>query len=208
MAKSTRETSKTSSPRTSEVFTHVHWFAGIGGWALALRLAGWPDDRPLWTGSCPCQPFSAAGKQKGGADDRHLWPHWARLIRECRPDTIVGEQVASAVAHGWLDAVFDDLEGLSYACGAACLPAASVGAPHLRQRVWFVAESQPQHDSGRGAGTRRRLKPTDNGYPGCGCWSPEAFHRSVGMYPDETLFQRWPRGRRRIRLRGAAQRPS
>ena len=122
-------------------YRQSHFFAGIGGWSYALRLAGWPDDRPVWTGSCPCQPFSSAGKRKGGADDRHLWPHWARLIGECCPPVVFGEQVEAALAHGWLDAVFDDLEGWGYACGAAVLPAASVGAFHIRQRVWFVAKS-------------------------------------------------------------------
>lgn len=81
-------------------FTQCHFFAGIGGWAYALRLAGWPDDRPVWTGSCPCQPFSAAGKQRGTADERHLWPVFAELIRECRPKTVFGEQVASASVVG------------------------------------------------------------------------------------------------------------
>ena len=123
-------------------YKQCHFFAGIGGWSYALRLAGWPDDRPVWTGSCPCQPFSAAGKGKGGADDRHLWPYWFNLIRECKPATVLGEQVAAAVGWGWLDAVFADLEGEGYAAGAAVLPACSVGAPHLRQRFWFVAHSQ------------------------------------------------------------------
>jgi DNA (cytosine-5)-methyltransferase 1 len=63
-------------------FTQCHFFAGIGVWSYALRLAGWPDDRPVWTGSCPCQPFSAAGKGAGFADERHLWPAWHHLIRE------------------------------------------------------------------------------------------------------------------------------
>ena len=78
-------------------YTQCHFFAGIGGWSLALRLAGWPDDRPVWTGSCPCQPFSAAGKKQGMQDDRHLWPVWFNLIRERRPVTVFGEQVEAAL---------------------------------------------------------------------------------------------------------------
>lgn len=116
-----------------------HTFAGIGAWSYALRLAGWPDDRPVWTGSCPCQPFSVAGKGRGTADERHLWPEWFRLIRECRPVTIFGEQVASPDGLAWLDAVRADLEGEGYAVGAADLCAAGVGAPHLRQRLFFGA---------------------------------------------------------------------
>ena len=122
-------------------YDQCHFFAGIGGWSLALRLAGWPDDRPVWTGSCPCQPFSTAGKRQGGADDRHLWPHWFNLIRECKPAIIFGEQVEAAIGWGWLDAVCADLEAEGYATGAAVLPACSVGAPHIRQRVWFVADA-------------------------------------------------------------------
>lgn len=123
-------------------YTQCHFFAGIGGWSLALRLAGIPDDRPVWTGSCPCQPFSAAGTQKGHGDERHLWPHWFRLIRECRPATIFGEQVAGAITFGWLDAVFNDLEAEAYACAAAVLPACSVNLPHKRDRLWFVAHAK------------------------------------------------------------------
>lgn len=81
-------------------FTQCHFFAGIGVWSLALRRAGWPDDKPVWTGSCPCQPFSAAGKGKGIKDSRHLWPVWFRLIKQCRPPVIFGEQVASKLACG------------------------------------------------------------------------------------------------------------
>ena len=121
-------------------FTQCHFFAGIGGWSVALRLALWGDDRPVWTGSCPCQPFSSAGKQKGHGDERHLWPHWARLIRECSPPIIFGEQVAGAIAFGWWDDVSADLETEGYACASAVLPACSVGKPHKRDRLWFVAD--------------------------------------------------------------------
>lgn len=127
-------------PEDLRGYTQCHFFAGIGGWSYALRLAGWPDDRPVWTGSCPCQPFSAAGKQAGTKDDRHLWPEFFRLIRESRPDTVFGEQVAAAIGLDWLDHVSDDLEGVGYAVGSIVLPACSVGAPHIRQRLWFVAD--------------------------------------------------------------------
>ena len=122
-------------------FTQCHFFAGIGGWSYALRLAGWPDDRPVWTGSCPCQPFSVAGAQRGSEDERHLWPAWFRLISECKPATIFGEQVSGAGGFAWLDHVFADLESEGYAAAAADLPACSVGAPHRRQRLWWVANA-------------------------------------------------------------------
>jgi len=129
-------------------YTQHHFFAGIGVWSYALRLAGWPDDRPIWTGSCPCQPFSAAGKRAATADRRHLWPAWFRLVRECRPDTLVGEQVEGAVRLGWLDLVFGDLEGEGYACGAVVFGAHSVGAPHIRQRLYWVADASSSRRDG------------------------------------------------------------
>jgi DNA (cytosine-5)-methyltransferase 1 len=122
-------------------YGQCHFFAGIGVWAHALRLAGWGDDRPVWTGSCPCQPFSVSGKRAGFADDRHLWPVWSRLVSQCRPRVIFGEQVASSDAMPWIDAVFDDLEGEGYACGAVDLPACGVGAAHIRQRLFWVADT-------------------------------------------------------------------
>jgi len=118
-------------------FKQCHFFAGIGGWSYALRLANWPDDRPVWTGSCPCQPFSTAGKQRGTADERHLWPEFARLIDKCQPPVVFGEQVASAAGREWLSTVRLDLEAMGYAVGAADLCAAGVGAPHIRQRLWW-----------------------------------------------------------------------
>lgn len=120
-------------------YRQCHFFAGIGGWSYALRLAGWPDDREVWTGSCPCQPFSAAGKSDGFADERHLWPAFHWLIAQCRPSVVFGEQVASPAGRGWLDLVATDCEAAGYAFGAVNLPAASVQAPHLRERLWWVA---------------------------------------------------------------------
>jgi len=123
-------------------FTRCHFFSGIAGWAYALRLAGVPDDFPLWTGSCPCQPFSVAGQQKGFADERHLWPIWAKLIAQSRPAIVLGEQVAGAAA--WLRLVRSDLEAMGYAVGAIPVEAASAGADHLRDRFWFVAYSESE----------------------------------------------------------------
>nr|WP_051514837.1 DNA cytosine methyltransferase [Brucella rhizosphaerae] len=118
-------------------YTQCHFFAGIGVWSYALRRAGWPDDRPVWTGSCPCQPFSAAGKGDGFADERHLWPHFHWLIQNCRPAVVFGEQVASKDGLSWLDLVQADLEGSGYASGAVDTCAAGFGAPHIRQRLYW-----------------------------------------------------------------------
>lgn len=122
-------------------FGQCHFFAGIGGWSYAIRLAGIQDDRPIWSGSCPCQPFSVAGAQRGSEDERHLWPAFFNLIRECRPATVVGEQVAGAAGVAWYDHVAADLEGAGYAVAAANLGAHSVGAPHIRQWLYWVAHS-------------------------------------------------------------------
>jgi len=127
-------------PSELQKYAQCHFFAGIGVWSYALRQAGWPDDEPVWTGSCPCQPFSAAGKGKGFADERHVWPTWHHLISQCSPFTVFGEQVASKDGLGWLDLVQTDLEASGYTSGATDLCAAGFGAPHIRQRLWFVAE--------------------------------------------------------------------
>jgi len=126
-------------------FTQCHFFAGIGGWSLALQLAGWDHERPVWTGSCPCQPFSVAGSQKGFADKRHLWPEFLRLIEKRCPSTVFGEQVANATA--WLGGVRSDLEGVGYAVGAMPIEAASAGSDHYRDRYWFVADYDFQRPS-------------------------------------------------------------
>ena len=153
-------------PKDLAGYTQCHFFAGIGGWSLALALAGWSAARPVWTGSCPCQPFSIAGKGKGTADERHLWPVFHRLISECRPPVVFGEQVASKAGRDWFAGVRTDLEAVGYAVGGADLCAAgaisevggwvwlpdplndnggiwspvTLGAPHIRQRLFWVAD--------------------------------------------------------------------
>lgn len=154
------------SPDDVRGFTQCHFFAGIGGWSYALRLAGWPDDRPVWTGSPPCQPFSAAGKQLGKSDERHLAPHFISLVGASRPPVLFGEQVASSAVFGkptkppkrgaarapewaWIDDLSDRLEAARYAVGASDIPAAGVGAPHIRQRTFFGAlRLADAHDAG------------------------------------------------------------
>src|SRR5262245_25796479 len=166
-------------PHDLRAYRQCHFFAGIGGWGYALRLAGWPDDRPVWTGSCPCQPFSAAGKGKAADDERHLWPCWFSLIRECRPAIVFGEQVEAAIGWGWLDVVFSDLEAEGYACGASVLPACSVGAPHIRQRLWFVAD-----DDERGrqiVGTARIHEDGQSGDDVAGCGADDELADAGGV---------------------------
>ncbi|HHC3561033.1 TPA: DNA cytosine methyltransferase [Klebsiella pneumoniae] len=122
-------------------FTQCHFFAGIGVWSHSLRLAGWPDNKPVWTGSCPCQPFSAAGKGDGFADERHLWPAFNHLISERRPQHVFGEQVAAGNANAWFDLVQADLEGMGYAFGLVPFTSAGIGAPHIRERAYWVANA-------------------------------------------------------------------
>lgn len=131
-------------------FHQCHFFAGVGVWSYALRCAGIPDDLPLWTGSCPCQPFSTAGQRKGFDDERHLWPVWQRLVEVCRPDLIFGEQVSGADGRTWWDAVAGDLEGMGYAAGALDSSTAGVGGYHIRPRLYWVAHTD---------GSRRNWEP-------------------------------------------------
>lgn len=134
-------------------YGQVHLFAGIGGWALAARCAGWPDDRKLFTFSCPCQPFSPAGKQRGFEDERHLSPEVVRLLDALRPPVGLGEQVARKDGFVWFDRLQDDLARIDYAARSIVIPACAVGAPHDRPRQWvathpFWREGQEQPRSG------------------------------------------------------------
>ena len=163
-------------PQDLRGFKQCHFFAGIGGWPYALRLAGVAGELSVWTGSPPCQPFSQAGQRKGQDDDRHLAPAFLRLVAACRPELVFGEQVASAAVLGrvgcaartaaedpacwaWFDALAADLEAASYAVAAADLPAAGIGAPHIRQRLFFGAMALDPGGlgDGLGAGSQGRL---------------------------------------------------
>lgn len=168
-------------------FERVHLFAGIGIWDHALTAAGWRGE--VWTGSCPCQPFSVAGAGRGTDDERHLWPEFYRLISECRPDAIIGEQVSGGAGRAWLDLVSNDLESRRYAVAAADLSSAGVGAPNIRQRLYWVA-----YTDGRDTSAERqqcggehglftdgnaglRLAYTD-GQHGSGAWDAESQRSS------------------------------
>jgi DNA (cytosine-5)-methyltransferase 1 len=192
-------------PHELNGYTQCHFFAGIGGWSLALRLAGWPDSRPAWTGSCPCQPFSALGKQLGAKDERHLWPAFFNLIKEGSPEAVFGEQVSSTEVVGseqeaafvnavqggdfakanklakrlvrqssfsydrrWLDGVFADLESAHYTCGASDIPAAGIGAPHIRQRAWWVAYADLSMRDERARSREQQVHHENGGLGGLG----------------------------------------
>jgi DNA (cytosine-5)-methyltransferase 1 len=154
-------------PSDLKGFTQCHFFAGIGGWSRALQLAGWSPDRPVWTGSPPCQSFSTAGKRKGKDDDRHLWPVFFDLIRECQPPTVFGEQVAAAIRYGWLDDLQADFEREGYASAAAVLPSGGICAPHKRDRLFFVADSINQRPQGWVQRREDSQRENFNGHFGC-----------------------------------------
>ena len=167
-----------------------------------------------WTGSCPCQPFSTAGKRKGFADERHLWPSWFWLIGQCRPPVVLGEQVTRAIKVGWLDLVSSDLEGIGYAIGTADTPAAGVGAPHIRQRLYFLARRSPDDalaDAGRqrsavwgGLETweRRRLETKDRVKNGNGFGTPLTIAAQLAHCCRPPGRPRAARRRRRRSRRG------
>lgn len=142
-------------PNDLKGFDHCHFFAGYGGWPLALMMAGWPAEREVWSGSCPCQPYSSAGLQKGEKDERDLWPYWDELIAARRPATIFGEQVERAILHGWIDRVSANMATKAYQTGIAVLPACGVDAPHKRDRIAFVSDDGRMADgAGEDAGRR------------------------------------------------------
>lgn len=136
-------------------FGQCHFFAGIGGWVRALRLGRRGAEPSVWTGSCPCGPWSIAGRRRGTADSRDLWPIWLALIDECRPATLFGEQVAGRAGRAWLSRLQTDLERVGYGVAGADLCAAGVGAPHIRPRLYWLAHSERQ---GRQGGQPAKLR--------------------------------------------------
>ncbi len=207
-------------PQDLASYTQVHLFAGIGGWSYALRLAGVPDDFPVWTGSCPCPPFSVAGKRKvcpvceeirgvpsdevtchpfktgyfvccwcgheWYADERHLWPEFRRLIAERKPTVVFGEQVASKDGRAWLAGVRSTLEALGYGVGGADLCAAGVGAPHIRQRLFWLADASDGRGS-RDGGTRRLIRGSDSSGMG---YADNDREGAVGEVPEGAGVER------------------
>ena len=148
-------------------FKQHHFFAGIGVWSYALRNAGWSDNRPVCTASLPCQPFSAAGNQKGKDDERHLLPHFLELVNQCKFDIIFGEQVKGAIRHGWLDDLQTLMEREDYAMGHCILGAHSINAAHQRQRVFWLAHSiSARHERGLPGGANKKRQNL-HGYSGC-----------------------------------------
>ena len=106
----------------------------------------------ILTGGFPCQPYSVAGKRLGKEDERHLWPEMLRAIREIQPRWIVGENVRGLLS--WNDGVVfeevcSDLESEGYEVQAFIIPAAGVGAPHRRERVWIIANASDCGCGGR-----------------------------------------------------------
>ena len=172
-------------------YTQCHFFAGIGGWSLALRLAGIPDDYPIWTGSCPCQPFSSAGAGAGFDDPRHLWPSFAWLIAQCRPAVVAGEQVASKATGPWFDLVQADLEAMGYAFGLAAFPAAGIGAPHIRDRAYWMGHRLGAGLEGyAGDGDRATGRPQQDRPAAQAGGAVRLADSDSGQQPGEPIVQR------------------
>lgn len=109
-----------------------------------IRTITEPIKADIVTGGFPCQPFSQAGKRKGTADNRYLWPEMYRVIRLTKPEWVIAENVSGLV--NWsdgmvLEQVCTDLEAEGYEVQPLIIPAVAVNAPHRRDRVWFIARN-------------------------------------------------------------------
>jgi DNA (cytosine-5)-methyltransferase 1 len=164
-----------------ERLTQIHFFCGIGGWPLALNLVRWPNDLPIWTGSCPCQPFSVSGEQHGTKDHRDLWPDFFSLIDQYHPPLVMGEQVTGEAGLIWLDRVVVDMEKAGYEVRAVELAACAVGAPHIRPRIYWLAYSKD-------AGLQRPLRTFARSHFSSQSASAELYSGRLraGFYPRAT----------------------
>lgn len=119
----------------------------------------------LICGGFPCQPFSLAGKRRGKADDRYLWPEVVRCLDALRPTWFVGENVPGLIKMA-LDQVCADLESLGYTVWPVCLPACAVDAPHQRQRIWIIAHTDSHRESNMSVNEQRQVeRSVDVAYP-------------------------------------------
>ena len=176
--------------RDLDGYTQHHFFAGIGGWSYALRIAGWPDDARVWTASLPCQPFSTAGKGLGKADERHLLPHFLELVAKCKPGTIFGEQVERAIGHGWLDDLQATMEAEGYSVGHCVLGAHSIGAAHIRQRLYWVADSASAGGCWRESLGGRRYSEPRGSSEDCGLGIANGSRSQQGIETSEAARYR------------------
>ena len=120
---------------------HVKQYKDIKELTYDRLKADGIDSIDIITGGYPCQPFSVAGKQKGVEDPRHLWPEYFRLVKECRPTWVIGENVSGHIKLG-LDSVIEDLESENYSVRPFSISASSIGANHQRERIWIMAYSE------------------------------------------------------------------
>lgn len=152
------------------------WQVEIDGYCNSVLLKHWPKVKrygdirncgqhnlepvELICGGFPCQPFSFAGKRRGQADDRYLWPEMFRIIKELKPAWVIGENVAGII-NMELEQVYIDLETEGYEVQALIIPACALNAPHRRDRVWILAYSiSNQHirEESGSTGTQKELQ--------------------------------------------------
>jgi len=167
------------------------------------------DTIDIITGGYPCQPFSVAGKQKGTEDKRHLWPEYFRLVKECRPTWVIGENVSGHIKLG-LDQVIEDLESEGYATRTFSISASSIGANHQRERIWIIANSnsnglfkdnsnirpQSTESIGKDFGSIRKDIPREQHMANTNSGSEETLNqeRILGEQNTEGETERYPDG--------------